>query len=58
MRFAESTIRGRERIALIVKRREAEDGRFAKAKCCSAARQDAQNITKLDHDQRAAKARF
>ena len=27
------------------------DGRFARAECCSAARWDAQNVTKLDQDQ-------
>ena len=38
----------RIRIALIVKRREGSDGRFAGTECCSAARWDAQNIVTIN----------
>jgi hypothetical protein len=57
MRFAESTIREKNS----PDRQEARgwDGRFARTECCSAARWDAQNITKLDQyqDRHASDAR-
>ncbi len=48
MRFAESTIR--EKDSPDRQKARGWDGRFARTGCCSAARWDAQNITKLDQD--------